>query len=99
MLLASIYTSVLTRILAAMIIVLVVSQYSEPSSTITGTDFGGAGAVDVVDGSKFKASTDDIIAPAPLVIVVLEISFRSELPVAAPVVLATPSHQRLILRL
>ena len=99
MLLTSITRSVFTRILAAAIIVLVISPYSEPFATITGTDFGGAGAVDVGGGSKFKSPTDDVIAPAPLVAVVLEVSFVSELPMATPVVPAAPSSKRLVLRL
>lgn len=97
--LTGIYKSVLTRILAAAIIVLVVSPYSEPFATITGTDFGGAGAVDVGGGSKFKSSTQDAIAAVPLTVVVVDLFVPLEQPVVAPMVLATPSHQRLILRL
>jgi hypothetical protein len=97
--LTGIYKSVLTRILAAAIIVLVVSPYSEPFATITGTDFSGAGAVDVGDGSKFKSSTQDAIAATPLTVVVVELFVPLEQPIVAPAVPVARSHQRLILRL
>jgi hypothetical protein len=99
MLLTSIYKSVLTRILAAAIIVLVVSPYSEPFATMAGTDFGGSGAVDCGGGSKFKSPTQDAIAPAPLTLVLVEMFLRSASPMPMPSALATRSHQRLILRL
>jgi len=59
--------SLCTRLLAAFIVLLVVSPYSEPFATLDGTDFGGAGAVEVSGGSKFKPSTDDMLAD-PLVV-------------------------------
>ena len=99
MLLTSIYKSVLTRILAAAIIVLVVSPYSEPFATMAGTDFGGAGAVDCGGGSKFKSPSQDAVAPAPLRLVLVEMCLPSESPMAMPMALATRSHQRLVLRL
>ena len=99
MLLTSIYKSVLTRILAAAIIVLVVSPYSEPFATMAGTDFGGAGAVDCGGGSKFKSPTQDAVAPAPLTLVLVAMSLPSESPMATPMTLATHSPRRLVLRL
>ena len=99
MLLTSIYKSVLTRILAAAIIVLVVSPYSEPFATMVGTDFGGAGAVDCDGGSKFKPPTQDAVAPAPLRLVLVEVCLPSESPMVPPMALDTRSHQRLVLRL
>ena len=99
MLLTSIYKSVLTRILAAAIIVLIVSPYSEPFATMAGTDFGGAGAVDCGGGSKFKSPTQDAVAPAPLRLVLVEMCLPSESPMVTPMALATRSHQRLVLRL
>jgi hypothetical protein len=99
MLLTSIYESVLTRILAAAIIVLVVSPYSEPFATMAGTDFGRAGAVDCGDGSKFKSPTHDAVAPAPLKLGFVDICLPSESLMVTPMVLATHSHQRLVLRL
>jgi hypothetical protein len=66
----AIYHSRVTRFIAAFIIALVVSPFSEPFATIDGTDFSGAGAVDVVSGSKLKAATQDLIV-APQVAVFL----------------------------
>jgi len=99
MLLTSIYKSVLTRILAAAIILLVVSPYSEPFATMAGTDFGGTGAVDCGGGSKFKSPAQDAIAPAPLTLVLVEMSLPSGSPMATPMTLATHSPRRLVLRL
>ena len=99
MLLTSIYKSVLTRILAAAIIVLIVSPYSEPFATMAGTDFGGAGAVDCGGGSKFKSPTQDAVAPAPLRLVLVEMCLPSESPMVTPMALATHSPRRLVLRL
>ena len=65
MVFAAIYRSVLTRVLAALIVLLVVSPYSEPFATMAGTDFGGAGAVDVGGASKGKPSTQDALAAIP----------------------------------
>jgi hypothetical protein len=97
--LTGIYKSVLTRILAAAIIVLVVSPYSEPFATLSGTDFGGAGAVDVDGGSKFKSSAQDAIAATPPTVVVVDLFVPLEQPVVAPAVPVARSHQRRILRL
>jgi hypothetical protein len=64
---AAIRHNVLTRLIAVFIVALVVSPYSEPFATMSGTDFGGAGAVDVGGGSKFKATTD-VLASPPIVV-------------------------------
>jgi hypothetical protein len=72
--LATLARTVLCRLLAAFIVVLVVSPYSEPFATMNGTDFGGSGAVDVGDASKPKAPTHDVVLPPPSVVAVLDLS-------------------------
>jgi|SRR4030095_5971898 hypothetical protein len=99
MLFTTIYRSVLTRVLAALIVVLVVSPYSEPFATITGTDFGGAGAVDVGGASKLKTSALDALVPAPIVVVLRDVLVCIEPPVLLTDILDSRSCQRAILRL
>lgn len=98
MVFVAIYRSRVSRFVAALIIALVVSPYSEPFATIDGTDFSGAGAVDVVSGSKLKTTSLDLIV-VPLVAVFL----RDESDAAAPsvsfsVTIHTRRDQRAILR-
>ena len=98
MVFVGIYRSRVTRFIAALIIALVVSPYSEPFATIDGTDFSGAGAVDVVSGSKLKMSTQDVVVVPQIAVFLFDAS-----PVAAPSVLfavSIDSHrsQRAILR-
>ena len=80
MVFTTILRSVVTRILAALIIVLVVSPYSEPFATMDGTDFGGAGAVDVGGAAKFKNSTDDGLVSPPVPVVLEAVSLRADPP-------------------
>jgi hypothetical protein len=96
---ATIYRSIFTRLLAALIVVLVVSPYSEPFATITGTDFGGAGAVDVAGGSKLKTSTLDALVPVPVVVVLPDVYITVERPVLSTLILDSRGPQRAILRL
>jgi hypothetical protein len=100
MVFTTLYRSLLTRLIAAFIVVLVVSPYSEPFATMSGTDFGGAGAVDVGgDGAKFKTSTDDALAPpVTLAVSVLDV-VHAERPVV--IFLARDSRQsrRAVLRI
>jgi hypothetical protein len=75
MVFATIYRSVVTRFLAAFIVVLVLSPYSEPFATIDGTDFGGVGAVDVGDMGKLKVTAQDALAPASTATPLLDVMF------------------------
>jgi hypothetical protein len=96
---ATIYRSVFTRLLAALIVVLVVSPYSEPFATITGTDFGGAGAVDVGGASKLKTSTLDALLPVPIVVVLPVVRRSLDIPIFSTFVLDSRGARRAILRL
>ena len=99
MTLTTIARSVLTRILAALLVVLVVSPYSEPFATMVGTDFSGAGAVDVGGTSKIKALDQDSLVVAPVVIVFLAVVFTMERQTTPSVTLDSRARQRAILRL
>jgi hypothetical protein len=99
MVLATLYRSLLMRLVAAFIIVLVVSPYSEPFATMNGTDFGGAGAVDVGSGSKAKASTQDVLVTPLLTFVIVHAFAGTDRPSVASVVLDSRRAQRAILRL
>ena len=96
---ATIYRSVFTRLLAALIVVLVVSPYSEPFATITGTDFGGAGAVDVGGASKLKTSTLEALLPVPIVVVLPDVRRSLDIPIFSTFVLDSRGVRRAILRL
>jgi len=85
--------------MAAFIVVLVVSPYSEPFATMDGTDFGGAGAVDVGGVAKFKTSAQDALAAAPLVIVVIDAFMIADRPIMKPLPLESRRHTRAVLRL
>jgi len=85
--------------MAAFIVVLVVSPYSEPFATMDGTDFGGAGAVDVGGSAKFKASAQDALASAPVVAVVIDAFVITDRPTLRPMVLESRRSHRAILRL
>ncbi len=95
----TIYRSVFTRLLAAFIVVLVVSPYSEPFATITGTDFGGAGAVDVGGASKLKLSTMDALVPVPIVVVLQDVLLSVDCPIRSTAILTSRGGHRAILRL
>jgi hypothetical protein len=99
MVFAAIYRSVLTRVLAALIVLLVVSPYSEPFATMAGTDFGGAGAVDVGGASKIKISTQDVLAAVAMSVFIWD---GRSVPVQ-PIALSEPINfrrsQRTTLRL
>lgn len=100
MVFTTIYRSLLTRFLAAFIVMLVVSPYSEPFATMSGTDFGGAGAVDVGgDGAKFKTSTDDALAPPVTVAVTVLDVVRTDRPVTMVQARDSRQGQRVVLRL
>jgi hypothetical protein len=99
MVFTTILRSAITRLLAAFIIVLVVSPYSEPFATIDGTDFGGAGAVDVGGASKFKNSTDDGLVPPPPLVLVEAVFAPADVPVASAVTHDPRHGRRAVLRL
>ena len=81
MVFATIYRSVVTRFLAAFIVVLVLSPYSEPFATIDGTDFGSFGAVDVGGAGKFKATDQDALAGASTGFVLTDVFIVLKRPV------------------
>ena len=91
--------SLVTRLLAAFIIVLVVSPYSEPFATMDGTDFGGAGAVDVGGPSKFKNSTGDGLVPPPALVLIKAVLLPADRPHASVVTYNLRPGRRAILRL
>jgi hypothetical protein len=98
--LATLTRTVLCRLLAAFIVMLVVSPYTEPFATMNGTDFGGSGAVDVGDSSsKPKAPTQDVLLPPPSVVAVLDLSVIDVRPVARPAAPDRHPGQHAILRL
>ena len=99
MILSSFSRHVLTRLLAVFIVVLVVSPYSEPFATMAGTDFGGAGAVDILDVSKTKAVANDVLAAPPVVDLVVDVSVEIVSIPEPPVVCDARHTQRTILRL
>ena len=99
MVFTTLYRSLLTRLIAAFIVVLVVSPYSEPFATMSGTDFGGAGAVDVGGDAKFKPSTDDALAPPVTVAVAVLDVVHVERPVVTYLARDSREGQRAVLRL
>ena len=92
---------VLTRLLAALIVILVLSPYSEPFATIHGTDFGGSGAVDVDGGAaKPKPSTKEaLVAPPIVAVVVVDLRATAGAAIVPSATLDSHSSQRTILRL
>jgi hypothetical protein len=102
MVFSTIYRSLVTRLIAAFIIALVVSPYSEPFATIDGTNFGGAGAVDVVDVSKSKSKVaeEDMLAVPPFVtVVMLDVTVAAARPLLSSLTLDSRRAQHAILRL
>ena len=100
MVFTTIYRSWLTRFLAAFIVVLVVSPYSEPFATMSGTDFGGAGAVDVGGDAKLnKTSTDDALATPTTVVVGAVDVITVERLIEVSMVRDSRQGQRAVLRL
>src|SRR5215471_15162959 len=93
MFLTTIYRSLWTRLMAAFIVVLVVSPYSEPFATMDGTDFGGAGAVDVGGSAKFKTPAQDALASAPLITVVIDVLMITDRPIVRPMFLESRRPQ------
>jgi hypothetical protein len=85
--------------MAAFIVVLVVSPYSEPFATMDGTDFGGAGAVDVGGSAKFKTPSQDALASSPVITVVIDAFVITDRPTSRPMALESRRSQRTILRL
>ena len=93
---------VLTRLLAALIVVLVLSPYTEPFATIHGTDFGRAGAIDMDAASTAKpkpSSKDDVLVAPRIVAVAVSLGAIDGAAVVPSVTLDSRSGQRAILRL
>ena len=97
MVFVAIYHSRVTRFLAAFIIALVVSPFSEPFATLDGTDFSGAGAVDV-SASKLKLDTQDVIVVAQVAVFLSDAFTIAPRPFLFSVTLETRRSQRAILR-
>ena len=94
----AIYRSRVTRFIAAFIIALVVSPFSEPFATIDGTDFSGAGAVEVVSGSKLKADPHDVIVVPQVAVFLFDASTITAQPFLFSLTIETRRSQRPILR-
>jgi hypothetical protein len=97
MVFVAIYHSRVTRFLAALIIALVVSPFSEPFATIDGTDFSCAGAVEV-SGSKLKADTQDVLVVPQAAVFLFDASTIADQPFLVSLTLETRRSQRAILR-
>jgi hypothetical protein len=95
----AIYRSLVTRVLAALIVLLVVSPYSEPFATIDGTDFGGLGAVDVGGAGKFKATDKDALAGASTAFVLTGVFIVLDRPITRSLVRDSRQARLAILRL
>ena len=98
MIFVAIYRSRVSRFIAALIIALVVSPYSEPFATIDGTDFSGAGAVDVVNGSKLKTISQDLIVVPQVAVFLRDESATADRPFVFSLTIQTRRSQRAILR-
>ena len=98
MVFVAIYRSRVSRFMAALIISLVVSPFSEPFATIDGTDFSGAGAVDVVSGSKLKTISLDLIVVPQVAVFLRDGSDTAAPSVLFSVTIHTRRDQRAILR-
>jgi hypothetical protein len=98
MIFVAIYRSRASRFVAALIIALVVSPYSEPFATIDGTDFSGAGAVDVVSGSKLKTISQDLIVVPQVAVFLRDESPTAVRPLVFSLTIQTHRDQRAILR-
>src|SRR5678816_4570727 len=100
MVLTTLYRRLLTRLMAALIVVLVVSPYTEPFATIHGTDMGGAGAVDVAgSAAKDKAATQDALVTPLLVFVSIDAFVVINRPIAPSVIAGSHHDHRKIRRL
>jgi hypothetical protein len=89
---------IVTRLLAALFVLLVISPYTEPFATIHGTDSARAGAIDVDGPAKSKTGSQDGLASPPMVTVVVDLVVVANRPVSTTVPLDSPDHQRAILR-
>ena len=64
MILASVYRCVLSRLMAALIVVLVVTPWTEPFASI----HGAVGTVDVGGESKVKTASQDVLVPSVVIV-------------------------------
>jgi hypothetical protein len=90
--------SVVTRLFAALFVLLVLSPYTEPFATIHGADPARAGAIDVDGTAKSKTSSHDGLASPPMVTVVTEVVLVASRPVSPTRPLGSRDRQRAILR-
>lgn len=97
--LATLSRTIICRLIALFIVMLVVSPYSEPFATMNGTDFGGSGAVDVGGSSKSKTPTPDALPPPPSVMIGSALSLIDVRPIVRPAARDVRPGQRTILRL
>jgi hypothetical protein len=74
--------SIVTRLLAALFVLMVVSPYTEPFATIHGANAARAGAIDVDGTAKSKDGTHDGLASPPMLTVVANLVLDSSRPVA-----------------
>jgi hypothetical protein len=97
--LATLSRTVCCRLIAAFIVMLVVSPYSQPFATMNGTDFGSAGAVDVGGTTKPKTPTQDALPPPPSVVTHSDQSLVDVRPIVRAAARDGRPGQRTILRL
>jgi hypothetical protein len=93
--LASVYGSVLSRLMAALIVVLVVTPWTEPFASI----HGAVGTVDVGGESKVKAAAQDVLVPVLVVVIVDDTRPAPVGVIASAAPLEFHRSQRAILRL
>jgi hypothetical protein len=96
MVFATVYRSVFSRLLAALIVVLVLSPYTEPFATIVN---GDVGAIDLGAESKLKTSTLEALIPVPAVVPADGTSPAPVGMIVPAVSIDVRSSQRTILRL
>jgi hypothetical protein len=90
--------SVVTRLLATLIVLLVISPYTEPFATIHGTDTTRAGAIDVDGTAKSKDGTHDGLACPPMMTGVANVVLDSNRPVASTMAMDSRDRTPVILR-
>ena len=98
MVVAALFRTRLTRVLAMLIVMLAVWPYSQPFTTIDWTKSGASNTVDEI-GAKVKAPAQDALIPTPAVFVALVNGLDTRLPLGLPDCIHHLRDQRTILRL
>lgn len=98
MVVAALFRTRLTRVLATLIVMLAVCPYSQPFTTIDWTKSGASNIVDEI-GAKLKAPAQDALVPTPAVFVVLVHGLDAGLPIGLSDCIHHLRDQRAILRL